>query len=258
MVYLYYLKSLKPILLNPYYKSKEIGNLDSEEPVTIFSANTLSKDDLDYIERECFYEIDNSVNLWIQEKRYYPRLFISAIAFFIMYFFLSLVIRDPIPVVDEILGSIAFAVFSWWFFSKNDSKSAIAKKKKLEIKRQVSNAKYEELSLLNKIEEYIFDLKTRDILDIADALTLVEGELDLIKINSNESILADNIFFLLKNKVLLNADKTALLYKKVQKVNESGIKNEALSSKLIDLGKEDKNSLLTIVLLHILDKSRAI
>ena len=100
MVYFYYLKSLKPILLNPFSKNKEIGDIDSEEDITILSSTTLTQEDNEFISKESFIEIDNSVNLWIQEKRYYPRLFISTLAFFVMYFFLSLVIRDPIPVFD--------------------------------------------------------------------------------------------------------------------------------------------------------------
>ena len=52
MVYFYYLKSLKPILLNPFFRNKEIGDLDSEEDITILSSNTLTQEDNDYISQE--------------------------------------------------------------------------------------------------------------------------------------------------------------------------------------------------------------
>lgn len=257
MVYLYYLKSLKPILLNPYLKNKEIGELDSEEPITVYSANTLTKEDIEYIENQCFLEIDTSVNLWIQEKRYYRRLIASAFAFFIMYFFLSLVIRDPIPLVDEMVGSLAFAIFAWWYFSKQDVKSAIAKKKKLEIKRQVNKATYNELDILNNIEAYIHELQSCDNLDIADALTLVEGELDKIIINEEDSLIADNIYSILKNKMFSIYPSSKALFNKVIKVQESNEKDEALSSKLIEFGKNDKFGLILIALLIALMKNKA-
>jgi len=252
VVYFYYLKSLKPILLNPFSKNKEIGDLDSEEDITILSSNTLTQEDNDYISQESFNEIDTSVNLWIQEKRYYPRLFISTLAFFVMYFFLSLVIRDPIPVFDELFGSIAFAIFVWYFFTKRDTKSSIANKKKLEIKRHVNTAEYKEINLLKKIEEYIYDIKSTDNLDIADALCLVEGELKKIDFIEEENLYLDNFITMLKKKMLFN-DKFKYLYNKVVKVRDSGIKNEAVSSKLIEFGKEDKFSLLILTLLIVLE-----
>jgi len=257
MVYLYYFNSLKPILLNPYLKNNEIGNVDVEKPVTIYSANSLTKEDGDYIERKGFQDIDSSVNLWIQEKRYYPRLFISTFAFFIMYFLLSFAIRDPIPIIDELLGSFGFTFLTWSFFTKRDTKSAIAKKKKLEIKRQINKAKYDELNILNKIENFVFDLKARDNLDIADAIALVEGNLDLIIIDEEDKLYLDSIYYLLRTKFIFDNKNLESLYNKVKKVNDSGESDEALSSKLIELGKRDKNSLILIALLITLRKLKA-
>ncbi|MGD1817106.1 MAG: hypothetical protein ACPKNR_08745 [Pleomorphochaeta sp.] len=256
MVYLYYIKSLKSILLNPFYKNKNIGDLNSEEPITILSANTITKDDNEYITQVCFEEIDQSVNLWIQEKRYYLRLLASTFAFFIMYFFLSLVIRDPIPLLDEFVGSGAFAIFVWNFFSKRDKKSAIARKKKLEIKRQVNSANNNELVVLRKIEDYIFNLSSRDNLDIADAITLVEGEIVSFQVEEDEKQYLDDILRLLKLKLFEN-NKIETYYKKLLKVNETNIKDEALSSRLIEFGKPNKFDLLLLYLIIAIEKDRA-
>ena len=256
MVYLYYIKSLKSILLNPFYKNKNIGDLNSEEPITILSANTITKDDNEYITQVCFEEIDQSVNLWIQEKRYYLRLLASTFAFFIMYFFLSLVIRDPIPLLDEFVGSGAFAIFVWNFFSKRDKKSAIARKKKLEIKRQVNSANNNELVVLRKIEDYIFNLSSRDNLDIADAITLVEGEIVSFQVEEDEKQYLDDILRLLKLKLFEN-NKIETYYKKLIKVNETNIKDEALSSRLIEFGKTNKFDLLLLYLIIAIEKDRA-
>ncbi len=256
MVYLYYIKSLKSILLNPFYKNKNIGDLNSEEPITILSANTITKDDNEYITQVCFEEIDQSVNLWIQEKRYYLRLLASTFAFFIMYFFLSLVIRDPIPLLDEFVGSGAFAIFVWNFFSKRDKKSAIARKKKLEIKRQVNSANNKELDVLKKIEDYIFNLNSRDNLDIADAITLVEGDIENFQVEEAEKQYLNDILRLLKLKLFEN-NKIENYYKKLLKVNESNIKDEALSSRLIEFGKTNKFDLLLLYLIIAIEKDRA-
>lgn len=253
VVYFYYFKSLKSVLLNPFDKNKEIGNMDSEQNITILSANTLSKEDYDIISEKAFTEIDNSVNLWIQEKRYYPRLFISALAFFIMYFFLSFAIRDPIPLLDEMIGSVVFTIITWIFFTKRDSKSSIANKKKLEIKRNVNDLKSKEIGLLQKIEAYLYELKDKDNLDIADALTLVEGSIDELVLDQDDEIYLADFLTLLKKK-LFSMAKLKSLYTKVIKVRETKEKDEALSSRLIEFGRDDKFSLLLITLLIVLEK----
>ena len=254
-MYIYYFKSLKPILLNPFDKNKDIGNLDSEEEITIVSANTLTKDDSEFVTQATFNEIDNSVNLWIQEKRYYLRLFASTLAFFIMYFFLSLVIRDPIPLVDEMGGSVLFAILAWRFFAKRDKKSAIANKKKLEIKRHVNQASYKEMKFLQQVEEYVYNLNSFDNLDIADALTNVEGSVEPIKFDEEEKEFSTEFVYLLKKKLLSNS-KFRNYYNKVVKVRESNIKDEALSSRLIEFGRENKFYLLLLNLLIAIDENK--
>lgn len=248
LVYIYYIKSLKTILLNPFDKNKDIGNLDSEEEITVLSANTLTKEDTEYIEKESFSQIDNSVNLWIQEKRYYLRLFAATFAFFIMYFFLSLVIRDPIPLLDEMLGSAIFAILAWNFFAKRDKKSAIANKNKLEIKRHVSTSNNIEIDLIKKLENYLYEINSLDNLDIADALTLVEGSLEDIDLTENDKIYFDELLKLLKIE-LFKKTTFKSLYSKVIKVRENGEKDEALSSRLIEFGKSNKFDLLLLALL---------
>ncbi len=253
MVYLYFFKSLKPILLNPFYKNKEIGDLNSEREITVFSGNTLTTEDNEYINRAAFQEIDASVNLWIQEKRYFIRLFASTGAFFIMYFFLSLVIRDPIPLLDEAVGSIIFAIITWRFFAKRDTKAAVAHKKKLEIKRGVNEAKFKDLNLIQIIETYLYELNSLDTLDIADALTLVEGKVKPIEIGEDDKLHLEQVIELLRKK-LVSTPKLKRFYKKITKVREKNKSDEVLSSKLIEYGKVDKFSLTLLTLLVALEK----
>lgn len=54
--------------------------------------------------------IEDAVNSWITESRFIPRFLGSAGIFLFVYFFLSFVIRDPLPMLDEIVSGIAAAV----------------------------------------------------------------------------------------------------------------------------------------------------
>ncbi len=74
-------------ILTPFYKDKNIGNKDGEESVVFFSSGSINSTEIDESRLYAYSEIDQSVELWIQEKRYFPRLVISAIVFFNSLFF---------------------------------------------------------------------------------------------------------------------------------------------------------------------------
>jgi hypothetical protein len=53
------------------------------------------------------------VRAWINERRFIPRFLIASAVFLVVYLFMSLVIIDPIPVVDEVLIAGGVAIFSF-------------------------------------------------------------------------------------------------------------------------------------------------
>ena len=107
------------------------------------------------------------------------------------------------------------------------------------------------------MESYLYDIQSRDNLDIADSLTLVEGELEPIVINSVDNVLTDNILKLLKDKVFSIYPDSKTLYQKVIKVQDSSEKDEGLSTKLIEFGIKDKSALMYLTLIIQLEKHRA-
>lgn len=62
---------------------------------------------------------------FVQEKRYIPRLFISASIFLAIYLFLTLVIRDPLPMLDEIIIAMACSIASWVLMLRRGQGSAL-------------------------------------------------------------------------------------------------------------------------------------
>lgn len=62
---------------------------------------------------------------FVQEKRYIPRLFISASIFLVTYLFLTLVIRDPLPMLDEVIIALVCAIAAWVLMLRQGSGSAM-------------------------------------------------------------------------------------------------------------------------------------
>lgn len=244
---------LKDLYLTPFLKEKGIGSKDSEEPITWYSSEKINEEKRDQARLYCYKVVDDSVNLWIQEKRYFPRLLISSFTFLLMYFFLSLVIRDPLPIFDEIIGSFVAAVLMWSFITKKDKQSAIANKKKLEIKREVSNAPFDIIEDIYVIEQYLDDLRSFDIIDLADRITFVDKE------NLEQLILKDDSFFnefrkLLKKQVFTNSSNMKLYFERILEVRKDEKSNEALSSRLVQLSRDAKIDLPLLALLVISDE----
>lgn len=61
----------------------------------------------------------------VNEHFYIPRLIISALVFLVAYLFLSLVIRDPLPMVDELIISFAICVASFALMRRSSRKTAL-------------------------------------------------------------------------------------------------------------------------------------
>jgi hypothetical protein len=68
-----------------------------DEEVVLKSSGMLTKNQKDEVTYALYAAIDFSVDRWIQNKQYVPRLLICALIFTASYFLLSLAIRDPIP-----------------------------------------------------------------------------------------------------------------------------------------------------------------
>ncbi|MBK5200026.1 MAG: hypothetical protein JJE21_00645 [Spirochaetaceae bacterium] len=243
-------------IITPFYKDKEIGNKDGEDSVVFFSSSSVNSSEIDESRIYTYKEIDNSVELWIQEKRYFPRLIISAFVFLIVYFFMSLVIRDPIPMLDELVGSTIASIAMWYYISTKDKKGPITNKKKLEIKRAISNSDYKELPALITIEMYLDYLRGFDIIDLSDSLLNVDQR----RLKPFEFADKTNDVFmkqLTSRFKRIEKDNNSIVAKYFDKIYDSRLekkKDEALSSKLIQLDRDAKIDLPLLSLLVIMSE----
>lgn len=247
---------VKNHIITPFYKDKEIGNKDGEDAVTFFSSSSVNSSEIDESRIQTYNEIDTSVELWIQEKRYFPRLIISAFVFLVVYFFMSLVIRDPIPMLDELVGSTIASIAMWYYISTKDKKGPITNKKKLEIKREISNSEYKELPALVTIEMYLDYLRGFDIIDLSDSLLNVDtGVLKPLEFaeKTNDTFMKQ----LTSRFKRVETDENPIMAKYFDKIYDARLEkksDEALSSKLIQLHRDAKIDLPLLVLLVIMSE----
>jgi hypothetical protein len=136
----------------------------------------LTKNQRDEASYALYAAIDFSVDRWIQNKQYIPRLLISAAVFTASYFFLSLVIRDPVPMVDELLISGGLVLLAWNYLAKRDTRSSIAQRRRYELKLRCGEREQEIDEQLFAVEAFLDEASSEDSLELCNSLALVSSE----------------------------------------------------------------------------------
>ena len=239
---IYYL-NLKtgPLLLSSLDSSSDVEKI---ETISLHSSsNLLSEESRLFVESNLVHQASRAVSYYMQNKHYIPRLFISALVFLILYFFLSLVIRDPIPMVDEILISLGGTILTWVLLSKRDVHIALSSKLMLDISTAIHSLEVVEDDEVNHVEEYLYNLYNRfTIIELANILAKTK-DANIPRFNSvlSEGLKTQFEYYLSK------VDKTLGAYLKLVKKNVSS--NEKLSALLVQSATAEGLSLEMLLFL---------
>ncbi len=129
-----------PLVLHPFATRKDLIATFQDEPLVYCCSEQPGEEDIVHLRYRTYSLIDAAVDEWVQELKYIPRLIWSALAFLAIYLFTALVIRIPVPLVDEILFSSAAAVAVYFWVAKRNTRSDIALKRRLELKEHADQA----------------------------------------------------------------------------------------------------------------------
>ncbi|MBG0767065.1 hypothetical protein [Sphaerochaeta halotolerans] len=174
--YLIQRQNKENLTLSPYLDINRVGHWSEDEQVVLKSSGMLTKNQRDEASYALYAAIDFSVDRWIQNKQYIPRLLISAAVFTASYFFLSLVIRDPVPMVDELLISGGLVLLAWNYLAKRDTRSSIAQRRRYELKLRCGECEQEIDEQLFAVEAFLDEASSEDSLELCNSLALVSSE----------------------------------------------------------------------------------
>lgn len=104
---------------------------------------------------ELYRLIEQNVKLWAGEQRFILRFLLSSGIFLVSYFILSVGVRDPIPMVDELLVSLAVALGLFLFMGRKVRSSDPAIKKRIQLREMVDRIVFEEDPFLMKVETHL-------------------------------------------------------------------------------------------------------
>ena len=152
---IYYLKWNSRSLLLSEKNDRDLISALEEEDIRILHGEHLSEDDLRSIKLSLKVSIEKGVNRWIADSRFLLHCVMAAAVFLVSYYFLSYVIRDPLPVVDEVVLSGVLAFLAYIRLRNQEYRSEKAVSRKLELEQSLSDLSCESSPFLSQAELYL-------------------------------------------------------------------------------------------------------
>lgn len=113
-----------------------------------------------WFRNELYRKVEAAVKVWVAERRFIPRFLICSGLFLLSYLFLSLVVRDPLPMLDELLISLGVSIGCYIFLSRRDLSSAWSSKKRAELRGKVDSIFFREDQFVKEVEKNLHRLET--------------------------------------------------------------------------------------------------
>ncbi|MFA5447451.1 MAG: hypothetical protein WC233_04175 [Sphaerochaeta sp.] len=204
------------LCLTPLADPKLVAQWADDDEVVLKSSALLTRRQNDEVTFSLYSTIDYSVDRWIQDKQYVPRLLISAVVFTISYFIFSLAVRDPIPMIDELIISSALAIVTWRAVARRDSRSTLAQHRRHRLKAQASDRRPEIVEGLFAVEEYLDEMASQDAYSLSRQLCHVgtarpmELKLSLDEATVTELTTLLNLYLARSNRALLQLSDRVL------------------------------------------------
>lgn len=189
-------KNGTPIFLHPFttparlmdvLPTAEIAGRYGAEPVV---------EALTGLRNELYRMVDASVRLWIGELRFIPRFLISTAVFLVVYFVTSYFIRDPLPIIDELVLGLVAAVVAFLWLGRRYGASQQATARRAELRAAVDRISFTESSFLKRVEEVLHDHEAHELQTIRSILTPLEHTLD-----ADERVEAEHLVSMLERRL---------------------------------------------------------
>jgi hypothetical protein len=176
-----YRKDGTAVFLHPFRKTDRLRSLLDKSTILGHYGNEPRVESLTLFRNELYRLVEQEVRTWVADARFIPRFLLSSGAFLLSYLFLSFVVRDPLPVLDEIAISLGLSILVYILLGRKDMQSEAALKRRIALRTSVDAIVFTESEFVKRIED---DLSAReeqkserliDELVRGDGETLVEG-----------------------------------------------------------------------------------
>ncbi|MFP4363350.1 MAG: hypothetical protein ACLFR1_05725 [Spirochaetia bacterium] len=160
--YLFHLfrKDGTPLFVHPFSSDEQVMNiLENYEVIGLYGYEP-KVESLTMFRNQLYRMVEQSVKNWVTEIKFIPRFLLSSLVFLVVYFFLSYIIRDPIPLLDEIAISLGGSLLTYFLLGKRDAKSDLSMKKRVKLRAAVDKIVFIESEFVKKMEMFLQNTET--------------------------------------------------------------------------------------------------
>ncbi|MDA3941097.1 MAG: hypothetical protein PF693_17605 [Spirochaetia bacterium] len=158
------------LFLHPFSDSEVLLKLDDGYEIVGLYGNEPRVESLTMLRNDLYRLIELSVKRWMNDIKFIPRFIISAASFLLIYLVASFIIRDPIPIIDELLLSFGGGLAVFFILSKKDQNSEKSSKKRLSLRLVMDKIVFEEDEFVKEVEEILHIHESTDKISILNSL----------------------------------------------------------------------------------------
>ncbi len=158
------------LFLHPFSDPELLLKLDNGYEIVGLYGNEPRVESLTMLRNDLYRLIESAVKRWISDLKFIPRFILSAAFFLLIYLFASFIIRDPIPMIDELLLSFGGSIALFFILSKRDQNSEKSSKKRLDLRLVIDKIVFEEDEFIKEVEEILHFHESIDKINILNSL----------------------------------------------------------------------------------------
>jgi hypothetical protein len=173
------------LFLHPFLETDKLIKIDSNYDIVGLYGNEPRVESLTMFRNDLYRLIENAVKSWISDIKFIPRFIISALAFLIIYLTTSFVIRDPLPLIDELALSLGGSIVLYIILAKKDQSSDKASKKRLSLRMLMDKIVFEEDEFIKEVEEILHYNESVDKIALINSM-LSSDEMNFVNSNPDD------------------------------------------------------------------------
>jgi len=158
-----------PVFLHPFVRRGSTAHITQDTALSGSYGREPRVESLTLLRNELYRRIENDVRDWINERRFIPRFLIAAGAFLVTFLFLTIVIRDPLPVVDETVAAIVVAVVVFGAIGRRFEQSKVAGQRRVMMRSRVDGVVFSEDAFVLQIEELLHRCEEMEYRDAVES-----------------------------------------------------------------------------------------
>jgi hypothetical protein len=150
-----YRKGGDSLFLHPFESKKQLIPTLEQATIVGHYGEEPRVESLTLFRNELYRMIETEVKNWVADAKFIPRFLMSSGIFLVTYMFLSFVVRDPLPMLDEIAISLALSVGAYVLLGRRDLQSEQALKKRIALRTKVDGIVFTESQFVHALEELL-------------------------------------------------------------------------------------------------------